>query len=143
MIACIPPPPWLYNTGMSIKTDISLGEFLDKLTILEIKRTRISDPAKLDNVDRELKVLAALWHESAWEGAAVEEEVEALRQINRRLWDIEDDIRRKEAAGEFDADFIELARSVYLTNDERARIKRRINSKLGSGIVEEKSYQDY
>ena len=127
---------------MSIRTDISLGDFLDKLSILEIKRSRIGDAGKLANVERELQTLKDLWRESALDASLVQEEIAALREVNEKLWDIEDDIRRKEAAGEFDAAFIELARSVYLTNDERSRIKKRINRKLGSDIVEEKSYED-
>lgn len=128
---------------MSIKIDISLGEFLDKITILQIKKSRISDPDKLVNIERELKLLSDLWRQTSFDGSRVEEEIKDLRRVNERLWEIEDEIRRKESAGEFDAAFIELARSVYITNDERARIKKRINQKTGSEIVEEKSYQGY
>lgn len=128
---------------MSITTEISVGEFLDKLTILQIKQARIRDAAKLTNVNRELETLQGLWSASAYAAAHIDTELRQLREVNEQLWDIEDHIRDKEAAGEFDARFIELARAVYITNDRRARIKKTINEKLGSGLVEEKSYKDY
>lgn len=128
---------------MSIKTDISVGEFLDKLTILQIKRARISDDAKLININKELEVLQELWRRSGYVKTDLSAEREDLRLVNEQLWNIEDDIRDKEARGEFDSAFIELARAVYVTNDRRAKIKKTINTKLGSGIVEEKSYKDY
>ncbi len=128
---------------MSIKTDISVGEFLDKLSIVQIKRARISDDAKLININKELEVLHDLWRRSEYVNTDLSAEREELRLVNELLWDIEDDIREKEARGEFDSEFIELARAVYVTNDRRAKIKKSINTKLGSGIVEEKSYKDY
>lgn len=128
---------------MSIKTEISVGEFLDKLTILQIKQARIRDSVKLANINRELETLMQLWSVSVYAGADIENALTHLRKVNEKLWDIEDDIREKESAGEFDQEFIELARAVYITNDERARIKKRINEQLGSGLVEEKSYKDY
>jgi hypothetical protein len=126
-----------------IKIPISPGELLDKITILRIKSKRMSDPRKLHNVRLELEALAATWVGSAYASAAIDADVDALMTVNERLWVIEDDIRDKERAQAFDAEFIRLARSVYALNDERAAIKRRINSKLGSTIVEEKSYRDY
>src|SRR5450631_3027344 len=126
-----------------IKIPISPGELLDKITILRIKSKRMSDPRKLHNVRLELEALAATWVGSAYASAAIDADVDALMTVNERLWVIEDDIRDKERAQAFDAEFIRLARSVYAVNDERAAIKRRINSKLGSTIVEEKSYRDY
>lgn len=128
---------------MSIKIEISLGEFLDKLTILEIKKNRINDPEKLVNINRELDTLMALWTASKYSSADIAEELTALRAVNEKLWDIEDRIRDKEAAGEFDEEFTGLARSVYFTNDKRASLKRQINVRLGSELVEEKSYRDY
>lgn len=128
---------------MSITTEISVGEFLDKLTILQIKQARIDDAVKLANINREFDALTQLWSDSIYAGADIDDLLRQLRQVNEQLWDIEDDIRAKEAAGQFDARFIELARSVYITNDRRARIKKTINEKLGSGLVEEKSYQNY
>jgi hypothetical protein len=126
-----------------IKVPISPGELLDKITILRIKAKRISDPQKLANVQRELNTLEDTWGGSAYAKADLDSEVDALLQVNERLWVIEDDIREKERAKGFDAEFIRLARAVYFENDERAAIKRRINLKLGSKIVEEKSYAEY
>ena len=122
---------------------VSPGELLDKITILRIKAARIQDAGKLANVRHELEVLERTWRASPHAAADIAAEVEALHAVNARLWDIEDDIREKERARSFDARFIELARSVYVENDERARVKRRINDKLGSAIVEEKSYRQY
>jgi hypothetical protein len=126
---------------------VSPGELIDKITILRIKAARIADGAKLANVRHELEVLERTWHASPYAGAGPEKDVTAetaaLEAVNARLWEIEDDIRDKERARAFDARFIELARSVYVENDERARLKRRINEKLGSAIVEEKSYRKY
>lgn len=126
-----------------IKVPISPGELIDKITILEIKSTRMTDAAKLANVRAELALLQATWRESAFERHDIETEWQALRDINAKLWDIEDDIRDKERHRTFDQGFIELARAVYVTNDERAAVKRSINTKLGSTIVEEKSYAKY
>jgi hypothetical protein len=126
----------------TILVPISPGELLDKITILRIKSQRMSDPQKLANVRHELELLEKTWKEAI--GAAdVGSEERALEQVNQRLWVIEDDIRDKEAARTFDQRFIELARAVYIENDERAAIKKRINTRLGSKIVEEKSYKDY
>jgi Family of unknown function (DUF6165) len=126
-----------------IRVPISPGELLDKITILRIKSTRMSDPDKLVNVRMELQVLEDTWRGSAYAKAGIEADVIALLEVNERLWVIEDGIRDKERAQEFDADFIRFARAVYFENDERAAIKRRINLKLGSSIVEEKSYAEY
>ena len=128
---------------MSIRTNISYGEFLDKLTILDIKSERIKDKEKVANINHEREVLKDIWEKHGETGVDISEEYEALKKINERLWEIEDDIRDKERNKAFDAEFIELARSVYVTNDERARIKKVINHKLGSDLVEEKSYSDY
>jgi hypothetical protein len=126
-----------------IKVPISPGELLDKITILRIKSQRIGDPAKLANVRLELRVLEETWNASAYAKVDIDAEISALGLVNERLWIIEDDIRDQERAQAFDAEFIRLARAVYFENDERAAIKRRINAKLGSAIVEEKSYRDY
>ena len=126
-----------------IKVPISPGELVDKMTILEIKSARMTDAAKLANVRTELALLQDTWRASAYASHDIAAQWAALRTINEKLWDIEDDIRDKERAKEFDAKFIELARSVYVINDERAAVKRQINTKLGSRIVEEKSYKDY
>jgi len=126
-----------------IKVPISPGELLDKITILRIKSQRMSDPQKLRNVRLELEALQGIWSSSAFAAVDIEADVQALLTVNERLWVIEDDIRDKERAQAFDAEFIRLARAVYVENDERAAIKRRINAKLGSTIVEEKSYRPY
>jgi hypothetical protein len=126
-----------------IRVPISPGEMLDKITILRIKSARMADPKKLSNVRLELKSLEETWSASAFATADIEAETSALLKVNERLWVIEDDIRDKERAQAFDAEFIRLARAVYFENDERAAIKRRINDKLGSSIVEEKSYAEY
>jgi hypothetical protein len=128
---------------MNLTAEISVGEFLDKITILEIKSERITDPEKLRNIRHELDVLLRTWATSPFSSQELSTEIAELKRINEALWEIEDDIRIKEAAGEFDEDFIRLARSVYITNDERAAIKRRINVKVGSNLIEEKSYADY
>ena len=122
---------------------IAPGELLDKLSILEIKAERITDSAALDNVRHELKLLAELWQKTSLENTQIAALRAQLKQINEQLWQIEDDIRDCERAGDFGDTFIELARAVYKTNDRRAAIKKQINMKLGSAIVEEKSYQAY
>jgi hypothetical protein len=122
---------------------ISPGELIDKITILEIKSQRITDAAKLANVRTELAMLTETWSASAWSAIDIGAEWTGLRDVNAQLWDIEDRIRDKERDSQFDAVFIELARAVYVTNDERAALKRRINTRLGSVLVEEKSYADY
>ena len=122
---------------------ISPGELLDKITILRIKAARIRDSAKLSNVQVELEWLQRVWHDSGAGIPAIAADEAELQRLNSALWDIEDRIRDKERGGAFDAEFIELARAVYVTNDARAAAKKRINTALGSRIVEEKSYADY
>ncbi len=122
---------------------ISPGELIDKITILEIKSQRMTDAAKLHNVRTELSLLTDTWKASPYASTDISAEWAALRDVNVKLWDIEDDIRDKERSGSFDAGFIELARAVYVTNDERAAIKKKINTRLGSALVEEKSYAAY
>jgi Family of unknown function (DUF6165) len=126
-----------------IKVPVSPGELLDKITILRIKSQRMSDAAKVANVRVELSALEDTWSASAYAKIDIGAEVSALMAVNERLWVIEDDIRDKERAQAFDAEFVRLARAVYFENDERAAIKRRINTALGSSIIEEKSYRDY
>ena len=128
---------------MSLHVQTSPGEFLDKLTILEIKSERIDDAAKLANVRRELELLRATWRDSPLAVHDVSDLVAQLKQVNESLWDIEDRIRDKEAAAAFDTEFVELARAVYRTNDRRAAIKRELNVMLGSDLIEEKSYKAY
>jgi uncharacterized protein YukE len=126
-----------------ILVPVSFGELLDKIAILQIKSERMSDATKLANVRKELEALSATWlgHPAAQDN--IVELRAALKAVNERLWDIEDDIRKCESRQAFDAEFVRLARAVYFENDERARIKKEINLALGSAYVEEKSYQDY
>jgi hypothetical protein len=125
-----------------IRVPVSPGELLDKLTILRIKAARIADPEKLANVRRELALLEAAWREALPASVArLGEDEAALARVNAALWDVEDALRECEAAQRFDAEFVALARSVYRHNDERAAIKRRVSAKLGSALIEEKSYR--
>jgi hypothetical protein len=126
-----------------IQTPVSYGELIDKLTILEIKSRRITDTAKLANVRNELDLLGATWANSSVSQTDIGTERAQLLAVNELLWDIEDKLRLKERAQAFDDEFVALARAVYFRNDERAALKRAINLKLGSELVEEKSYQDY
>lgn len=128
---------------MHLSVKISPGEFLDKLTILEIKIERIRDPAKLKNVRHELELLRADWAASPLSATDVSSLVRELKAVNEALWEIEDGIRVKESRGTFDDEFIQLARSVYRTNDRRTAIKRELNLLLRSELIEEKSYADY
>jgi septal ring factor EnvC (AmiA/AmiB activator) len=127
----------------AILVPVSPGELLDKITILRIKSARIEDARQLANVRRELALLEHNWRQSVPIAAQLSDDEAALERVNTQLWDIEDQIRRLEAQRCFDAGFIELARSVYLRNDERAAIKQRINLRLNSAIIEEKSYHPY
>jgi hypothetical protein len=126
-----------------ILVPISPGELIDKITILQIKSERMSDATKVANVRVELQLLESTWRDASRDKPDITAEWAALKKINEKLWVVEDDIRDKERAREFDAKFIELARAVYVINDERAAVKKQINTKLGSRIVEEKSYKDY
>ncbi len=122
---------------------VSPGELLDKITILRIKVARMHDAAKLANVKLELSLLEQTWKDSGAGPHDVALDERALENVNGQLWDIEDRIRDKEAHQTFDREFIDLARAVYICNDERAAIKKRINLQLGSRLIEEKSYKQY
>ena len=122
---------------------ISPGELLDKLTILQIKVERMTDPVKVANVKTELGMLSKVWSEAVEVDAEIAKLTAELKAVNETLWKIEDDIRDEERNKRFDERFIELARAVYVTNDERANAKKKVNLYLKSTIVEEKSYQDY
>ncbi|MEM9531218.1 MAG: DUF6165 family protein [Pseudomonadota bacterium] len=126
----------------TVSVPVSYGELLDKITILEIKAERIEDAEKNANVRHELTLLQGVWKQVPG-GDQVADEHQALRQVNEQLWDIEDRIRLKEKAQAFDDEFVELARAVYVTNDQRAAVKKALNLALGSELVEEKSYQPY
>ena len=126
-----------------ILVEIAPGELIDKITILEIKAERITDEEKLNNVGVELRVLEKARDEAVQASPALDELTAKLRKVNEALWDIEDDIRDCERSDDFGPRFIELARSVYRSNDQRAAFKRDINELLGSKLIEEKSYADY
>ena len=128
---------------LAVKVEISPGELIDKITILRIKSERIGDEAKLKNVRTELDILQKTQAEEVPQSDEMVRLEEALKTVNEALWEIEDDIRDCERKGDFGAEFIRLARAVYVTNDKRAALKKEINLLLGSTIVEEKSYAEY
>ena len=127
---------------MLISTPISLGELVDKISILMIKKKNISDSIKLQHVNKELEFLQKTLKKYISEDK-INEFLLKLVNINSKLWDIEDDIRECERKKLFDQTFIDLARSVYFTNDERAKVKNEINKNFGSELVEVKSYEEY
>jgi hypothetical protein len=123
-----------------MQIEVSIGEIVDKLSILQIKLENITDEGKLVNIKKEFNYL----YNIVFKDLKMQlDDYQRLLDINKQLWDIEDDIRDEERAKRFEDKFIELARAVYVTNDERSRIKKDINIKYGSDFVEEKSYQDY
>ena len=128
---------------MNINTIISVGEFFDKITILEIKKKKIIDIEKLKNINYELGELRKIEEKCNLEKFALDELIENLHNVNLELWTIEDEIRILEKSKLFDSEFINLARSVYIKNDLRARLKKEINIKSKSNLIEEKSYEEY
>ena len=127
----------------SVKVEIAPAELIDKITILSIKSERIDDVEKRKNVQSELDILTATRDQVIQPSTSLNDLTLKLKDVNERLWVIEDDIRSCEVSQEFGSQFIELARAVYRQNDERARLKREINNLLGSNIIEEKSYKPY
>ncbi|MCW4455669.1 DUF6165 family protein [Flavobacterium sp. MXW15] len=125
----------------TILTPVSIGELIDKITILEIKAERIADAAKLANIRTELDGLWPLWEQQRTARPALAALKDRLKAINERMWDIQDGLRAREAAQAFDDGFIALARGVYGTNGERVAVKNEINRLAGSALVEEKQYQ--
>lgn len=139
-----PVPPANRETRfMDVLVPVSVGELLDKITILRIKSERMQDAGKRANVDKELAALDAVARHHGLDRPDIAALTDRLQAINERLWVIEDDIRDCEIAADFGPRFIELARAVYVTNDERARVKKDINLATGSAFIEEKSYKDY
>jgi hypothetical protein len=128
---------------VDILAPISVGELIDKITILRIKRERIHAASARANIDRELDRLREIRAGSSLDLADLAALEEELFRVNGRLWDVEDEVRSLEQSGDFGERFIELARSVYRLNDQRSMLKRRINEVTGSAIVEEKSYRTY
>jgi hypothetical protein len=127
----------------AIRIDVSPGELIDRLTILEIKRERLQDPQKRANVDREFAALDAAWRAGVRSSDALTALGAELRGVNARLWEIEDEIRDCERRRDFGDRFVALARDVYRQNDRRSALKREINLLLGSSLIEEKSYRAY
>jgi hypothetical protein len=125
-----------------MKIEVSIGEVVDKYTILVIKFSKIKEVAKLENIQNELSYLVKVLRED-YSLITDDYLTKGLLEINKELWKIEDDIRDCERAKQFDSKFIQLARSIYKLNDKRAHIKKEINIKYGSEFVEEKSYQPY
>ena len=127
-----------------MKIEVSNGEILDKITILVIKSKMITDPTKLKNINNELDELKPFLDIVGYESnTTVNSLVKELESVNEKLWNVEDKLRDKERSKQFDDEFIKLARDVYFTNDERARIKKNLNEVTNSKLVEEKSYQKY
>src|SRR5262245_2569821 len=126
-----------------ILVPISVGELLDKITILEIKSERITNPNQIENILRELAALRAVNLGDGIDQAMLQRLAAELKRVNAKLWDVEDAIRECDARGDFGEKFIELARAVYRLNDERARLKQAINHASGSRLVEEKSYKSF
>ena len=127
-----------------MKIEVSNGEILDKITILVIKSKMITDPTKLKNINNELDELKPFLDVVGYESnSTVNSLVKELESVNEKLWNVEDKLRDKERSKQFDDEFIKLARDVYFTNDERARIKKNLNEVTNSKLVEEKSYQKY
>lgn len=124
-----------------MKIEVSVGELVDKVSILDIKREKFQSKEKLKNVSREFNILLKRMQEGGIDKKSTY--YNELKSVNIKLWHIEDDIRQKEAKKEFDDEFIQLARSVYFNNDERAAIKKKINLEYGSKLIEEKEYVDY
>ncbi len=130
-------------TAPTVRIDVAHGELVDKITILQIKSERISDPEKLANVRRELETLAAARAAAVPASAELDALGAELKAINERLWEIEDAIRDCERRQDFGPEFVALARAVYRTNDVRSEVKRRINLLCGAAFLEEKSYTAY
>ena len=128
---------------MSVVIEVSWGELVDKISILEIKGERLSEAEALANVRHELTLLTAARDGAMAGNVDISAEFSELKAINEKLWDIEDEIRDCERRGDFGSRFVELARKVYRTNDQRSAVKHKINKALGSAVIEEKSYTTY
>jgi len=130
-------------SGKAVTVEIPSGELIDRITILEIKAQRVTDPEKLNNVEKELRTLTNTRDCFIQPSAELAELTSQLKAVNEALWEIEDGIRDCERAKDFGPRFVELARSVYRNNDRRAELKRKISILLGSNLIEEKSYKPY
>jgi hypothetical protein len=141
--SALAPQPHTAPPRNAVRVPLAPGDLIDKITILEIKAERIADPAKLHNVRLELAALTQIRDRELPQAAGLADLTAGLRAVNGALWEIEDDIRLCERGRDFGPRFIELARSVYQTNDRRAALKRQINELLGSDLFEEKAYARY
>ena len=128
---------------VSVRADISVGDLVDRITILRIKSERLTDPQKRSNVRHELALLEQVWHAAMTASPALDRLEEALKKVNEEIWDLEDRIRDHERRQDFGTEFVDVARTIYRTNDHRAALKRDINSAVGSSITEEKFYTPY
>lgn len=137
MLVCV------YITGKQIKVPISIGDLIDKITILQVKLEKIDDPSKKENVSYELDLLMKIFKKKVPQSPHLQELSSALKEVNNKLWDIENGTRSKAAKKEFDYEFIELAQNVYINNNHRHELKREINMITGSRIIEEKQYAAY
>ena len=126
-----------------IKVEISYGELFDKISILEIKKSKLNNPEEIEKVKYELNLLLQELRNSKINSSTISSLTKNLKEINLKLWNIEDEIREKERDKKFDDEFIRLARDVYITNDKRAKIKNEINHRLNSKVFEIKSYKNY
>lgn len=128
---------------MILQAPVSLGDALDRLSILAIKGERLRDPLRLSNVRREYMVLREAWIKASLPEPETLPLFRDLRKVNEALWETEDQLRSLEAQHRFDATFVELARAVYITNDRRAILKRQVNQDFGSSLIEEKQHPEY
>ena len=128
---------------MSVEIAVSFGELFDKISILEIKQAKVVRPDQRANIEKELDILNRVRAGAVPADVAIDDLRGGLADVNERLWDVEDELRDCERRNEFDAAFVEFARSVYQLNDRRAQLKRELNMRLGSELIEEKLYHDY
>ncbi len=128
---------------MTVEVAVSYGELFDKISILEIKRAKVVEPEQRTNIENELDVLNRARATAIGAGVEIDDLTAGLKDVNERLWNVEDELRDCERRSEFGAQFVELARSVYKLNDRRAQLKRELNLRLGSELIEEKLYHDY
>ncbi len=128
---------------MSVEIAVSYGELFDKISILEIKQSKVVRPDQRTNIEKELEILNRVRAAAVPADVAIDDLMAGLADVNERLWNVEDELRDCERRNEFGATFVELARSVYRLNDRRAQLKRELNMRLGSELIEEKLYHDY
>jgi predicted nucleic acid-binding Zn-ribbon protein len=128
---------------LTVEVAVSYGELFDKISILEIKQAKVVEPEQRKNIENELDVLNRARATAIADNVEIDDLTSGLKEVNERLWNVEDELRDCERRSEFGAQFVELARSVYKLNDRRAQLKRELNLRLGSELIEEKLYHDY